>query len=116
MPTESKKVLNQALVAGLLSMAAAVWAGARIRIVSECGALTARHDDTPSTRGLLRMLPLGTHDYARFVKPSELAAFARAAGLEALDLTGMTSHPVTREYRLGRDPDVNYIAAFRRPS
>ncbi len=58
MPTVSKKVLNQALVAGLLSMAAEVWAGEKIRIVSEWGEVTARLEDNPSTRALLRMLPL----------------------------------------------------------
>ena len=58
---------------------------------------------------LLRMLPRGTHDYARFIKPSELARFCRAAGLEVRDLTGMTYNPLTKVYALGRDSDVNYI-------
>jgi 2-polyprenyl-6-hydroxyphenyl methylase / 3-demethylubiquinone-9 3-methyltransferase len=63
---------------------------------------------------LLRLLPRGTHDYARFIKPSELAGFARRAGLEADDLTGMTYNPLTRTYRLEPDVSVNYIATFRR--
>ena len=63
---------------------------------------------------LLRLLPRGTHDYARFIKPSELAAFARQAGLEPDDLTGMTYNPLTRDYRLEADTAVNYIATFRR--
>jgi 2-polyprenyl-6-hydroxyphenyl methylase/3-demethylubiquinone-9 3-methyltransferase len=63
---------------------------------------------------LLRLLPRGTHDYARFIKPSELSAFARRAGLEADDLTGMTYNPLTQIYRLGADTAVNYIATFRR--
>jgi 2-polyprenyl-6-hydroxyphenyl methylase/3-demethylubiquinone-9 3-methyltransferase len=63
---------------------------------------------------MLRLLPRGTHDYARFIKPSELAAFARAAGLEADDLIGMTYNPLTRTYRLETDASVNYIATFRR--
>jgi 2-polyprenyl-6-hydroxyphenyl methylase/3-demethylubiquinone-9 3-methyltransferase len=63
---------------------------------------------------VLRMLPRGTHEYARFIRPSELVAHARAAGLAADDLTGMTYNPVTRTYALGSDVDVNYIAAFRK--
>ena len=62
---------------------------------------------------VLRLLPRGTHEYARFIRPSELAAFARAAGLELDDLTGMTYNPITRVYALSPDVDVNYIAACR---
>ena len=58
---------------------------------------------------VLNLLPRGTHDYARFIKPSELAAMCRPAGLSVTDLTGMTYNPVTRVYALGRDTDVNYI-------
>ncbi len=64
---------------------------------------------------LLRLLPQGTHDYARFIRPSELDAWARHAGLEVRDITGMTYNPLTRQYRLGRDVDVNYLMACRRP-
>jgi 2-polyprenyl-6-hydroxyphenyl methylase/3-demethylubiquinone-9 3-methyltransferase len=63
---------------------------------------------------LLRLLPRGTHDYARFIKPSELAGFARRAGLEADDLIGMTYNPLYRTYRLEADTSINYIATFRR--
>jgi 2-polyprenyl-6-hydroxyphenyl methylase/3-demethylubiquinone-9 3-methyltransferase len=63
---------------------------------------------------LLRLLPRGTHDYARFIKPSELVGFARRAGLEADDLIGMTYNPLTRTYRLEADTSINYIATFRR--
>lgn len=64
---------------------------------------------------LLRMLPRGTHEYEKFVRPSELAAAARRSGLELVELTGMTYNPLTRRYRLdARDVDVNYLAAFRR--
>jgi 2-polyprenyl-6-hydroxyphenyl methylase/3-demethylubiquinone-9 3-methyltransferase len=63
---------------------------------------------------LLRLLPRGTHDYARFIKPSELAGFARRAGLESDALIGMTYNPMTRTYRLEADASVNYIATFRR--
>jgi 2-polyprenyl-6-hydroxyphenyl methylase/3-demethylubiquinone-9 3-methyltransferase len=58
---------------------------------------------------VLRLLPRGTHDYARFIKPSELAAMCRSAVLDVDDLIGMTYNPVTRVYSLGRDTDVNYI-------
>jgi len=63
---------------------------------------------------VLRLLPRGTHDYARFIKPSELATFARRAGLEADDVTGMVYNPLNRSYRLEADTAVNYIATFRR--
>jgi 2-polyprenyl-6-hydroxyphenyl methylase/3-demethylubiquinone-9 3-methyltransferase len=63
---------------------------------------------------LLRLLPKGTHDYARFIKPSEMERWARAAGLQLVDLTGMSYHPLTQEYRLGRDVSVNYLACFRK--
>ncbi|MCL4184935.1 MAG: bifunctional 2-polyprenyl-6-hydroxyphenol methylase/3-demethylubiquinol 3-O-methyltransferase UbiG [Burkholderiaceae bacterium] len=64
---------------------------------------------------LLRMLPRGTHEYGKFIRPSELAAAARRSGLELVELTGMTYNPVTQRYRLEpRDVDVNYLAAFRR--
>jgi 2-polyprenyl-6-hydroxyphenyl methylase/3-demethylubiquinone-9 3-methyltransferase len=58
---------------------------------------------------ILRLLPLGTHDYAKFVKPSELARMCRAAGMTVTGTTGMTYNPLTRVYALGRDTDVNYI-------
>ncbi len=58
---------------------------------------------------VLRLLPRGTHDYARFIKPSELAQFCRAATIDVRDIIGMTYNPLTRVYALGRDTDVNYI-------
>jgi 2-polyprenyl-6-hydroxyphenyl methylase / 3-demethylubiquinone-9 3-methyltransferase len=58
---------------------------------------------------VLRLLPRGTHDYAKFIRPSELAAMCRAAHLEITTLTGMTYNPLTRVYSLGSDTDVNYI-------
>jgi len=57
---------------------------------------------------LLKMLPRGTHDYARFIKPSELSRWCREAGLEPVELKGMTYNPITNEYRLGEDCSVNY--------
>ncbi len=65
---------------------------------------------------LLRMLPRGTHDYRKFIRPSELERWARAAGLELQDLTGMSYNPLTQEYRLGSDVDVNYLACFSKPA
>jgi 2-polyprenyl-6-hydroxyphenyl methylase/3-demethylubiquinone-9 3-methyltransferase len=62
---------------------------------------------------VLRLLPKGTHDYAKFIRPSELSGFARAAGLEVVALTGMTYNPVTRVYRLESNTDVNYMLACR---
>lgn len=58
---------------------------------------------------VLRLLPRGTHDYAKFIKPSELARFGREAGLEIEAVIGMTYNPITRRYSLGTDTDVNYI-------
>ena len=58
---------------------------------------------------VLKLLPRGTHDYARFIKPSELSAMCRAAGLQVAAVTGMTYNPFTMVYSLGDDSDVNYI-------
>jgi 2-polyprenyl-6-hydroxyphenyl methylase / 3-demethylubiquinone-9 3-methyltransferase len=58
---------------------------------------------------LLRLLPRGTHDYARFIKPSELAALCRRAQLTVRGLTGMSYNPLSRIYALGADTSVNYI-------
>jgi 2-polyprenyl-6-hydroxyphenyl methylase/3-demethylubiquinone-9 3-methyltransferase len=58
---------------------------------------------------VLGLLPKGTHDYQRFIKPSELSRWSRAAGLRVDELIGMTYNPVTRVYRLGADCDVNYL-------
>jgi 2-polyprenyl-6-hydroxyphenyl methylase/3-demethylubiquinone-9 3-methyltransferase len=58
---------------------------------------------------LLRLLPRGTHDYARFIKPSELAALCRRAQLNIAELTGMTYNPFTQRYALESDASVNYI-------
>ena len=64
---------------------------------------------------LLRMLPRGTHDYARFIRPSELCRHARAAGLDAIDVIGMTYNPLLQRYRLEPDTSVNYMVACRKP-
>ncbi|MGB4344215.1 MAG: bifunctional 2-polyprenyl-6-hydroxyphenol methylase/3-demethylubiquinol 3-O-methyltransferase UbiG [Moraxellaceae bacterium] len=64
---------------------------------------------------ILRMLPRGTHDYAKFIKPSELASWVRAAGLDMTDITGLHYNPLTRRYWLGPNVDVNYMIATTRP-
>ena len=64
---------------------------------------------------IARMLPRGTHEYLKFIRPSELARWGRAAGLELIDLTGITYNPLTRAFRLSPNTDVNYLAHFRRP-
>lgn len=65
---------------------------------------------------LLRLLPAGTHEYARFIRPSELCRYARDAGLELGELAGISYDPFTREARLTTDTSVNYLAHFVRPS
>jgi 2-polyprenyl-6-hydroxyphenyl methylase/3-demethylubiquinone-9 3-methyltransferase len=63
---------------------------------------------------LLRLLPKGTHDYSKFIRPSEMEKWARAAGLQMTDLTGMSYNPLNQEYKLGSDVSVNYLACFRK--
>jgi 2-polyprenyl-6-hydroxyphenyl methylase/3-demethylubiquinone-9 3-methyltransferase len=63
---------------------------------------------------LTRTIPRGTHEYARFIRPSELARWARAANLELLDLAGIELEPLTRQFRLGTDVGVNYLVHLRR--
>ncbi len=60
---------------------------------------------------VLNLLPKGTHEYAKFIRPSELDHWARQAGLDTTDVTGMSYNPLTRRYRLGRDVSVNYLCA-----
>ncbi|HEY2464365.1 MAG TPA: bifunctional 2-polyprenyl-6-hydroxyphenol methylase/3-demethylubiquinol 3-O-methyltransferase UbiG [Steroidobacteraceae bacterium] len=63
---------------------------------------------------IARVLPRGTHEYLKFIRPSELARWGRAAGLRLVDLTGMTYNPLTRAFRLSPNTDVNYLAHFKR--
>ncbi|MCL2658136.1 MAG: bifunctional 2-polyprenyl-6-hydroxyphenol methylase/3-demethylubiquinol 3-O-methyltransferase UbiG [Betaproteobacteria bacterium] len=65
---------------------------------------------------ILRMLPRGTHEYSRFMKPSELSRHARDAGLIVEELIGMSYNPLTRRYRLGNDIGVNYLVRCRKPA
>ena len=64
---------------------------------------------------VLGLLPRGTHDYARFLRPSELSRMARNAGLSIGDVRGMHYQPLTRTYAVGEGTDVNYLMATRRP-
>ena len=64
---------------------------------------------------LLRMLPKGTHDYAKFITPAELSRFVREAGLQVDSLKGMTYNPLTKIYALNQDTDVNYMVACSLP-
>lgn len=65
---------------------------------------------------LLELLPKGTHEYARFIRPSELARWCRDAGLDVADSRGLEYNPLTRRYALTRDTSVNYLLACRRGS
>ncbi len=58
---------------------------------------------------VLNMLPRGTHDYLKFIKPSELASWARAASLQVKDVSGLTVNPFSNTYRISKDADVNYF-------
>jgi len=64
---------------------------------------------------LLRLLPTGTHEYQRFIRPSELTGYARQAGLVVTDSIGMNYNPLSRSYSLGNSLDVNYLIACVRP-
>jgi len=63
---------------------------------------------------VLNLLPRGTHEYLKFIKPSELAGWARAAGLGLQQTQGMEYNPLTRRYWLSGDTSVNYLAATRK--
>lgn len=63
---------------------------------------------------ILKLLPAGTHQYEKFIRPSELESWARRAGLALKDSIGMHYNPITREYSLGSNLDVNYLMHFQR--
>lgn len=66
---------------------------------------------------LLRLLPAGTHDYSKFIRPSELTRWCRAAGLDVTHMTGMVYNPLTKIYKLkDNDVSVNYLMATRKPA
>ena len=64
---------------------------------------------------ILKLLPKGTHDFSKFIRPSELHQWARAAGLSIQDVSGMTYNPLSRQYAIGSDIDVNYLIHSTRP-
>ena len=65
---------------------------------------------------ILQMLPKGTHDYKKFIKPSELSRYLREASLEMNEIIGLSYNPITQVYALGRDTDVNYLVACTKKS
>lgn len=65
---------------------------------------------------VLKLLPKGTHDYSKFIRPSELSEMCRSAGLEVREIIGMTYNPITKVYSLGRDTDVNYLLRAEKPA
>ena len=65
---------------------------------------------------VLKLLPSGTHEYAKFIRPSELEAWARHAGLRLVESIGMHYNPLTKAYSLGENLDVNYLMYFQRPA
>ncbi len=65
---------------------------------------------------LLKLLPKGTHDFAKFIRPSELYGWIRRTPLRSLDITGLSYNPLTRVYSLSSDVDVNYMIATQKPT
>jgi 2-polyprenyl-6-hydroxyphenyl methylase/3-demethylubiquinone-9 3-methyltransferase len=66
---------------------------------------------------VLRMLPKGTHEYSKFIRPSELGQWVRDAGLDIDQMTGLLYNPITKTYKLDeRDVDVNYMICARKPA
>jgi 2-polyprenyl-6-hydroxyphenyl methylase/3-demethylubiquinone-9 3-methyltransferase len=65
---------------------------------------------------VLRLLPRGTHEYAKFITPAELSGFIRAAGLEVVDIKGMAYNPWSGRAQFNNDPSVNYLIAARKPT
>ena len=64
---------------------------------------------------VLKLLPAGTHEYRKFIRPSELDGWSRDAGLQLVSSIGLHYNPLTKEYSLGENLDVNYLMHFRRP-
>ena len=65
---------------------------------------------------VLKLLPKGTHDYARFIRPSELSRWCRESGLSLEGMKGMEYNPITQRYKLSGDTSVNYLVACRKPA
>ncbi len=64
---------------------------------------------------ILRLLPKGTHDFAKFLRPSEISVMGRRCGLETVDIAGLEFQPLTQRFRITSDPSVNYLLSLRRP-
>lgn len=64
---------------------------------------------------IMKLLPKGTHDYSKFIRPSELDVWARQAGLELISIEGITFNPLTNMFRSSHDVDVNYMVHYKRP-
>ena len=65
---------------------------------------------------VLKLLPKGTHEYAKLIRPSELAGWCRAAGLDLVEMRGLEYNPLSRRYRLSSETSVNYLVACRKPA
>lgn len=65
---------------------------------------------------VMKLLPKGTHEYRKFIRPSELDVWARQAGLEIIDIAGITYNPFTKMFRSSHDVEVNYMAHYKNPS
>ena len=61
-----------------------------------------------------KLVPKGTHEFAKLIRPSELAGWCRAADLELAQMRGLEYHPISRRYRLSSDTSVNYLVAARK--
>ena len=64
---------------------------------------------------IMKLLPKGTHDYSKFIRPSELDVWARQAGIELISIEGITFNPLTNMFRSSRNVDVNYMVHYKRP-
>lgn len=64
---------------------------------------------------VMKLLPKGTHDYSKFIRPSELDVWARQAGIELVNIEGITFNPLTNMFRTSHDVDVNYMVHYKRP-
>ena len=79
-----------------------------------CHFFTFIKDDIFGAEYILKMLPKGTHDYSKFIKPSELESWARDADLHLRELTGMSYNLLSKKYSLGHDVDVNYLMHYQK--
>ena len=102
--------------ATVAALAAAVRPGGHIVLSTLNRTLSAFAVAIVGAEYVARVLPRGTHEYLKFIRPSELARWGRAAGLQLRDLTGITYTPLTRSFRLSDHTAVNYLAHFIRPA